>query len=891
MDIIEVAELAILLTARIDDLSKKMDLAKSRVTNLQKHTTTASNLMHKSWLRVAGGLAALGVSVYGAIAAVRHMVSVNVSFNKSMTDVLSKTQASSQEMERMEAIARRMGATTIFSASQAADAMSGLATMGLKTADDMNNVLEPALNLAAATNITIEQSSEQVVKAIKAFRLEMTDAARVANVLTAAHVNSTATVDVLREAFKYAGPVAGELGQSIEDVAAVSANFTNIGLEASQAGTAYRMAMTKLTKAFKENGEASGESGKILAEHGFTQEKITALLPKPVALLKELAKANLTTGEAIRVYGTRAAFAFNGMVALSDQIEKLRDTITGTNAAQEIATIQLTSIWGKARIVKSVYEELVLTLGDRLIPFIKTFLDLLAKSITEFTKNKRNIDLLIGAFGIFVTVLVRAGQILANVGSIIKFLSTGFSILHRVILENVLPVFGKYGKSLTTDLINPTLAFSKIIINNVLPALQQLHKHMAKEEWDTTAVEQLKDAYRNMSNELVTNGVNADKLIDSLSKVGKAGSFFDNVVKAQKRFKELTESNVEAFNQAKSSMIKAEMDIYLKTLELEGKKSEAFRFRLDQEIQELEQAGAKKTSIEAYELAATMAFRKDLIKDQISSIKNLEEYEKSSTSNKISMIRGILEAHQASLHTELKSLKDAGASKEELEKVSIEKSKEFALSRLAIEENLQELIKQKNKETYDTIAGIMEGPLSDSMTSFFKSFYDDTIDMGQVWKKLWQDMVNNALSMITKLLASSAIKALVGLLTGGTGGGIVGTIGKLFGFEKGGIVSYANGGYGIANRPQLAVYGDTPNHSPEVFAPLDKLQDMIKPRVAEAGASAAAASSTTTTNVTIPFTYAPTYGFGTPAEIRKAGQELLKVLQDAGLSNLINKGR
>lgn len=858
MDIIDVAELAILLTARIDDLSKKMDLAKTRITSLQKHTASTSNLMRNSWMRVAGGLAAMGISVYGAIAAIRSAVTTNVEFNKSMTDVLSKTQATSSEMTRMEEIARRMGATTVFTAAQAADAMAGLATMGLKTADDMNNVLEPALNLAAATNISIGQSSEQVVKAIKAFRLEMSDAARVANVLAAAHVNSTATVDVLREAFKYAGPVAGDLGQSIEDVSAIAANFTNIGLEASQAGTAYRMVMARLTKAFKENGEASGEAGKILASHGFTQEKMAALLPKPIELMQELKKAQLGNAESIQVYGVRAKFAFSGLVDLSDQIGILRDKITGTNAAQEIAAIQLTSIWGKARILNSVYQELTLTIGDKLVPFVKTLLDVLAESITSLTKNKQNMDVLIGIIRVLATVFIRAGQIIANVASILKFLGTGFSILHRVI-TNLLPTFGKYGESLTSDILNPTLAFAKLIMNNVLPALEKLHKTMSKDDWDTTTVEDLKDAYKTMSQELITNSINAERLVDSLSKVGQTGSFFDNVIKAQERVKELSQQVEDANAQTSQTYSDKEAELLTKILELENYKVDAKRNALNRELKDLEAAGVRKELLTRYEANKILEIRASLAKDQLSSLQKMDTYERASAADKVSMLQALLANHKGN-----------------------------ALARLEIEEELAGVIKDKNKEAMQQLNDYIQGPLTEGFTSFFKSVWEGTANSQKFFESFGKAMAKSILNALAKIAEGYAAAAIGQAASKGLVGMVIEQPAIIAAASAAAILhglaaSFAKGG--IVGSEGLAVVGDTPNLQPEVIAPLDKLQEMLlTPRVTDGISTSTAfeelSDKSEKPNVTVVIR--PTFSTASPAEARRFGEEIVRLLQSQG---------
>lgn len=854
----EIAELAILLTARIDDLQKKVDLANTKVTGMQKHFQKASTLMRSGFLKMVGVLATLGVSIYGIVTLVRTMVRTNVEFNKSMQDVLSKTQATSMEMAKMTDVAREMGATTIFSASQAAEAMSGLATMGLKTASDMKNVLKPALDLAAATNIGIADSSNLVVKSIKAFRLEMSDAARVSNVLAAAHVNSTATVETLREAFKFAGPVAGELGQSIEDVASISANFTNIGLEASQAGTSYRMAMVQLTKAFKENGDAAGEGGKILEEHGFTQKRITELLPKPIELMKELKKVNLTTAEAIRVYGTRAAFAFNGTVALSHEIENLRDKITGTNSAAEIAAIQLDSIWGKGKIVRSVFEELALTLGDRLVPFVKTFLDVLAEGITEFTKSADNIDLLVGSFGVLARVIVRSAQFIANVSANLKFLSVVLSVIGKQAGEEAPKALGVFKSSMVTDAINPVMTFTKLISQSTIPAIKLLKKSLG-EKWEEAPIAKIEAAYKELQASMTGNAEAADRVLDSLSQIGEAGSFFDNVIKAQERFKELTAENEEGTAASVEKQTKGYEDLLVKILELEGKKTEARRLALSNEVEDMKQAGVKKEQIERYSAAVHNDIRKEIVKDQVASLQQMTVYEEATAAERVSMLNSLAEQY-----------------------------KENAAVRMEIEAELTTAIKEMNREAMESVNEYLTGPLTAGFTELFKSVWEGTANSQKFFEAFGKAMaksVLNALADIAMGYAAAAIgqaasKGIIGLIVEQpailAAAGAAATL-------RGLAASFAQGG--IVGSPGLAMVGDTANKSPEVIAPLDKLQEMLfQPRVTESGVTSTVETAPTATSSapSVTVVIKPTFSTATPSEARRFGEEITRVLQDQG---------
>jgi TP901 family phage tail tape measure protein len=854
---VEVAELAILLTARIGDLEKKIDRANVRVTGMQNHFKKASTAMRAGFLKMVGVLATLGVSIFGAIALVRSMVRTNVEFNKSMQDVLAKTQATSEELKAMTDIAREMGSTTIFSASQSAEAMAGLATMGLKTADTMRNVLKPSLDLAAATNMSIADSSLLVVKTIKAFRLEMSDAAKVANVLAAAHVNSTATVDVLREAFKFAGPVAGDLGQSLEDVTAIAANFTNIGLEASQAGTAYRMVMARLTKAFKENGEASGETGRILEEHGFTHKKMAELLPKPIELMKELRKAQLGNSEAIQVYGTRAKFAFSGLVELAGGIELLRDKITGTNTAAEIAAIQLDSIWGKSKIVKSVFEELSITLGDRIIPFVKDFLDILAKMITEFTENSDNIDNLINGFSGFASLVIKTAQTIANVSANLKFLSVVLGVISKQAGESAPKSFSIFKSSIITDAINPVMTFTKLITQSTIPAIKLLKSGMG-EKWDESPIAKIEAAYNELQDTMSINALTADTLIHSLSKVGEVGGI-QKEIESQAKLKELLKGNSDTAAAAVAAKTQAEIDLNIKILQLEGKKTEAFKANLDKEVAALRKAKVTELDIQRFTVAKTNDFRKQLVKDQVSSLKQMETFENASAADRVSMLTSLADQYR-----------------------------DNAVVRLEIEQELTKAVTEMNKEALETINEYLTGPLTEGFTTMFQGIIEGTGTAAKTLESFGKAMAKAVLNSLAKIAEGYALAAIGKAASGGIIGMIIDQPAIIAAAVasaalRGLAASFAQGG--IVGSPGLAMVGDTANKSPEVIAPLDKLQEMLfQPRVTESGVTstvdATSPLAADAPNVTVVFK--PTFSSATPSEARRFGEIVTRVLQDQG---------
>jgi len=166
-------------------------------------------------------------------------------FEQQIANTASVVGAVGEEMKQLEAEARRVGVTTIFQAQEAANAMYYLASAGLET-NEVIGALRGTLALAAATMYNLSDTTFIVVSVLRQWRMEATEATRIANVMAAAISSSQATMLKLGESLKYVGPLAASLGFSLEQTVATLGVVYNAGIAASQAGTALRQSLIRL---------------------------------------------------------------------------------------------------------------------------------------------------------------------------------------------------------------------------------------------------------------------------------------------------------------------------------------------------------------------------------------------------------------------------------------------------------------------------------------------------------------------------------------------------------------------------------------------------------------------------------------------------------------------
>lgn len=320
-------------------------------TGLKKVSSIAKTGIATAVTAISGMSTALaGVAGYS--------IKVGSSFEAGMGKVQAVSGASNEQLQRLSDKAKEMGATTKFSATEAADAMNYMAMAGWKT-EDMLNGIDGIMNLAAASGEDLATTSDIVTDALTAFGLTAQDSTHFADVLAAASSNANTNVSMMGETFKYVAPVAGSLGYSAEDCAVAIGLMANSGIKASQSGTALRSMFSRLAKPSKEVKEAMEKLNISLTDsHGNmkTLDTLMGDLRNSFSGLSESEKAEMASSLA----GQEAMSGLLAIVNASDaDFNKLKDAIYGADGASaKMAETMQDNLKGKITITKSTIEGL-----------------------------------------------------------------------------------------------------------------------------------------------------------------------------------------------------------------------------------------------------------------------------------------------------------------------------------------------------------------------------------------------------------------------------------------------------------------------------------------------------------------------------------------------------
>ena len=253
-----------------DALQREIIAVENELKNLEKAAIQSSNAMAKisevggKLQDVGGKIEAVGNKMMPVSAAAAGLtagiIKTTADFDASMSKVAAVSGAAGEDFDKLRAKAREMGATTKFTASDAADAMNYMAMAGWKT-EQMLDGVSGIMNLAAASGEELATTSDIVTDALTAFGMTAEESSRFADILAAASSNANTNVSMMGESFKYVAPVAGSLGYSAEDVSIALGLMANSGIKASMAGTSLRNMFQRMAKPTKESAMAMDRLG------------------------------------------------------------------------------------------------------------------------------------------------------------------------------------------------------------------------------------------------------------------------------------------------------------------------------------------------------------------------------------------------------------------------------------------------------------------------------------------------------------------------------------------------------------------------------------------------------------------------------------------------------
>jgi TP901 family phage tail tape measure protein len=351
----EMAQDVSFIVSCIDEFSKPLD-------NLQSKFDNIAGVSKK----VGGVLTGMGVA--GA-AGFGYAIKTAADFEQGMKQVQSLSGATGKEFDTLTDTAKELGRTTSFSASQASEGMSYLAMAGFET-NDIVSAMPGVLNAAAAGNVSLADSANIASNVLSGFGLEASETANVADVLTKTFTSSNTTMNGLGETMKYVAPAANAVGWSLEEMSAAAGMLGDVSIDASQAGTSLRSAITRLAAPTGAATELMEQYGINISDANGNMLPLHDILGQMDGAFSDLSDTQQAAAMQT-IFGTESMSA---MLALMDNPQELmnftQELQNAGGTAEAIATNNMDTLWGAIDKLKSAFEGLVIDVGTHFIPLM-----------------------------------------------------------------------------------------------------------------------------------------------------------------------------------------------------------------------------------------------------------------------------------------------------------------------------------------------------------------------------------------------------------------------------------------------------------------------------------------------------------------------------------------
>lgn len=408
---IKVGDLFVRLGLEMADFTRGLENARSTMQKVGHDMVSVGSTMTASLTVPIVGIGTMAAKAFG-------------DFESAMNKVAAISQASAAEFKALDAQARELGATTKFTASQAADAMGFLAMAGFN-ANQIMAAMPSTLQLAAAANIDLGRAADITSNILTGYGLEVKELGMANDTLVATFTKTNVDLSMLGEAFKYVGPIAKGVGLDFQEVSAAIGLLGNAGIQGSMGGTSLRKMISSLAAPTKESAKILKELGIEVTNAAGNFRPINEILAQfEIAMKKSGSQADFTA-KLLEIFGDRGG---PGMKALLDQGSEALKTLTGKikdagGIADSVANTQMKGLKGAFITMQSALEGAGIAIGSVLAPYIEKAASLITSISRHIITLVQKFETLPGPVKTFTLALLGItaviGPVLAGLGLLV----------------------------------------------------------------------------------------------------------------------------------------------------------------------------------------------------------------------------------------------------------------------------------------------------------------------------------------------------------------------------------------------------------------------------------------------------------------------------------------
>lgn len=361
-----IGQMFVRLGLQLDDWSRGLELAQKDIAKYEQAFTSLGTRLSAAITLPLVGIAAASTKAFAE-------------FESSMNRVSALGDIFGKDLKALEDLAKQLGATTIYSSKQAADAMGELAAAGFK-ANEIMSAMPGVLALAATEQMKIADAASISAAVLKGFGLQARDMQMVADLLAKTSSASASSVQDLGYAFQYVGPVAKAANQNMLDIAAALGVMANAGIKGETAGTGLR-------NMFNDLMNTSAKAKDVIKDLSLNIYDSAGRLKPMNELIKELAPLVDNVGAGFAIFGQRFSDVLPLLAAGGTEFAKMREEIkTFEGAAQKMADIMRKGLKGSWEEFMSTLETAAINLGEALAPIAEKLIKFATAIVNDLSK-------------------------------------------------------------------------------------------------------------------------------------------------------------------------------------------------------------------------------------------------------------------------------------------------------------------------------------------------------------------------------------------------------------------------------------------------------------------------------------------------------------------------
>ncbi|MEX5890939.1 phage tail tape measure protein [Providencia vermicola] len=423
------------VTRRTEIYNRQLDEQRRRlnaVTRAQGQYAKSKELRNK--LATGGAIATAGGG--GALYAGARITAPGRDFDEGMSTVqaLTRLDKNSPQLAMLRQQARELGASTAYTSTDVAAGQKFLAMAGF-TPDAIKAALGGVLNMGLAGDMDLGEASDIGSNVLTQFQLKAEDMNRVSDVLTATFTRSNTDLRQLGETMTYAGPIAAQLGVSLESMAAMAGTMADNGIRGSMAGTSLRAGLSRMVAPV-------GKGQAALDKLGVSVKDASGKLRDADEILKDVGKSMRKFDQASQIRMKKDIFGEEAMVGMGAVIDAVMngryDALKTANMdaegeADKNAKVKIDNLKGDLKQLQSAWEDLGIEIQEnvdsplrRVTQSLTGFIGKVGQWMKEHPKMTQ--ALAVGGIAIATLVTALGALALAAAAVIVPFAAMRLSI-------------------------------------------------------------------------------------------------------------------------------------------------------------------------------------------------------------------------------------------------------------------------------------------------------------------------------------------------------------------------------------------------------------------------------------------------------------------------------